>query len=76
VRDPSSKEPVLGVRRHGGQPDKKEALAKQLNIEETIENNGGRGSSTQKTNFNDLPESKQGEIDDQINIMIKQNTQA
>jgi hypothetical protein len=47
--DPSSKEPVLGVRRHGGQPDKKEALAKQLNIpEETIENNAGRGSSTRK----------------------------
>jgi hypothetical protein len=30
------------------------------------------GHRRAKTNFNDLPESKQGEIDDQINIMIKQ----
>jgi hypothetical protein len=75
VRDPSQKKNQFWeLEDTVGQPDKKEALAKQLNIpEETIENNGGRGSSTRKDpNFNDLPESKQGEIDDQINIMIKQ----
>jgi hypothetical protein len=44
-----------------GQPDKKEALAKQLNIpEETIENNGG-ATRAKTLNFNDLPESKQGD---------------